>query len=85
MIRRQEAQMARAQYFVVLHENQWKIKYEGQHYGPYASQREAIRFAVDAAHKHGGQGHDAQVLVQGQNNQFRAEWTYGNDPYPPPG
>jgi hypothetical protein len=25
------------------------------------------------------------VLVQGQNNQFRTEWTYGHDPYPPRG
>jgi hypothetical protein len=81
----QEAHMARSQYFVVLHEGQWKIKYEGQHYGPYSSQKEAIRHAVDAAHKLGGRGQDAQVLVQGQNNQFRTEWTYGNDPYPPRG
>jgi hypothetical protein len=77
--------MARAQYFVVLHENQWKISYEGKHYGPYISQADAIRVAVDTAHKAGGQGHDAQVLVQGVNNQFRTEWTYGHDPYPPRG
>jgi hypothetical protein len=77
--------MARARYFVVLHENQWKINFDGKHYGPYATQREAIRASVDAAHKAGQTGHDAQVLVQGQNNQFRTEWTYGNDPYPPPG
>lgn len=77
--------MARAQYFVVLHEGQWKISHEGKHYGPYASQAAAIRVAVDTAHKAGGQGHDAQVLVQGVNNQFRTEWTYGHDPYPPRG
>jgi hypothetical protein len=77
--------MARAQYVVVLHENQWKIKFDGKHYGPYGTQRDAIRAAVDAAHTSGKGGHDAQVLVQGQNNQFRTEWTYGNDPYPPPG
>ena len=78
--------MARAQYVVVLHDNEWKISFNGQHYGPYNSQRDAIRVAVDTAHKAGGQGFDAQVLVQGTNqNQFRTEWTYGHDPYPPPG
>jgi Uncharacterized protein conserved in bacteria (DUF2188) len=75
--------MARAQYFVVLHEG--KIKHQGKHYGPYATQRDAIRVAVDTAQKAGTQGHHAQVLAQGQNNQFRTEWTYGNDPYPPRG
>ena len=77
--------MARAQYFVVLHNSEWKISYDGKHYGPYASQKAAIRAAVDTAHKAGKEGHDAQVLIQGMNNQFRTEWTYGNDPYPPPG
>lgn len=77
--------MARAQYFVVLHDGRWKISFEGKHYGPYGSQREAIRAAVDAAHTAGARGHESQVLIQGQNNQFRAEWTYGRDPYPPPG
>jgi hypothetical protein len=77
--------MARAQYFVVKHNNQWKISFEGKHYGPYGSQSEAIKVAVDAAHKAGLNGHDAQVLIQGENNQFRTEWTYGNDPYPPKG
>jgi hypothetical protein len=57
-----------------------------KHYGPYATQQRAIRAAVEAAHKAGGEGHhDAQVLVQGQDSKFRTEWTYGHDPYPPPG
>ena len=76
---------SRVQYFVVLHEGQWKISLNGKHYGPYESQAVAIRVAVDTAHKTGTQGQDAQVLVQGQNNQFRTEWTYGHDPYPPRG
>jgi hypothetical protein len=76
--------MARAQYFVVLHNNEWKVNHDGNHYGPYKSQREAIGAAVDAAHKSGLDGHNAQVLIQAANNQFRAEWTYGDDPYPPP-
>jgi hypothetical protein len=77
--------MARAHYYVVHHEGEWKISYNDKHYGPYATQKAAIKAAVDAAHKFGERGHDAQVLVQGENNQFRTEWTYGDDPYPPPG
>ncbi|HZO53952.1 MAG TPA: DUF2188 domain-containing protein [Bryobacteraceae bacterium] len=77
--------MARTRYFVVLHEGQWKINLNDKHDGPYNTQAAAIRAAVDAAHSTGTKGGDAQVLVQGQNNQFRTEWTYGNDPYPPRG
>jgi hypothetical protein len=77
--------MARAQYVVVLHQNQWKISFEGKHYGPYPTQKAAIKDAVDTAHKSGKNGHDAQVLIQGEDNKFRTEWTYGHDPYPPKG
>ena len=77
--------MARHAYYVVLHNNEWKISYNGNHHGPYPTQKAAIRKAVDAAHSDGKKGHDAQVLVQGADNKFRAEWTYGHDPYPPPG
>jgi hypothetical protein len=77
--------MSRLQYVVVLHENQWKISFQGKHHGPYANQKVAIRAAVDAAHSSGENGHDAQVLIQGTDHKFRTEWTYGNDPYPPKG
>lgn len=77
--------MSRAHYYVVLHQNEWKISFNGTHYGPYPSQAAAIQTAVAAAHSSGEKGHDAQVLIQGVNNQFRTEWTYGHDPYPPPG
>lgn len=77
--------MARAVYYVVNAQGRWKIKHGDQYFGPYATQRDAIRASVDAAHQSGKNGHDAQVLIQGQNNQWRTEWTYGHDPYPPPG
>ena len=77
--------MARTQYIVVFVGGEWKIRHEGKYYGPYDTQREAIRASVEAAQESGKNGHDAQVLIQGENNQFRTEWTYGHDPYPPPG
>jgi hypothetical protein len=77
--------MARAQYVVVNKGGQWMIAFNGEHYGPYSTQRDAIRIAVDVAHESGKNGHDAQVLIQGMDNKFRTEWTYGHDPYPPRG
>jgi hypothetical protein len=77
--------MKREQYFVVLKDGKWMVSYNGEHYGPYTTQKIASRAAVDAAHKTGQKGHHAQVLIQGENNLFRTEWTYGDDPYPPPG
>lgn len=77
--------MARAQYIVVIHGGDWKISFDGKQFGSYSTQRDAIKAAVDAAHQSGKNGHDAQVLIQGKDNRFRTEWTYGNDPYPPRG
>lgn len=80
--------MARTQYVVVKHQGEWKISHGGKHYGPYGTgtQREAIRVAVDTANAEGKKNPDgAQVLIQGEDNKFRTEWTYGKDPYPPKG
>lgn len=77
--------MARLQYYVVHHEGKWKITFNSVHYGPYSTQQEAIRVAIDTAHKAVQEGYDAQVLVQGTDSKFRTEWTYGHDPYPPKG
>ena len=72
-------------YFVVNHEDEWKIKHKGQHSSPYHSQADAIKDAVSRAKASSGGGKNAQVLVQDENHSFRTEWTYGNDPHPPAG
>ena len=76
--------MARAVYYVLSAGNQWKIRHNDKDF-PYATQAAAISAAVDAAHSSGKKGFDAQVLIQGADGQWRTEWTYGHDPYPPPG
>lgn len=76
--------MTRAQYFVLSNGGSWKIRHNNNDY-LYDTQRAAITAAVDAAHKSGQKGYDAQVLVQRVGGEWRAEWTYGHDPYPPPG
>ena len=78
--------MARDVYYVARHGPHWQINHGDRQHGPYGSQCAAIMVAITAAHRAGQTNSDgAQVLVQGENNQFRAEWTYGNDPYPPKG
>ena len=74
---RDNVQMATEQYFIVLHNNEWKISFKEKHYGPYATQAEAIEAAVDAAYAMGEIGIDAQVLVQEADQNLRTEWTYG--------
>jgi hypothetical protein len=76
--------MARAHYYVVKNGARWKIRFNDKDYD-YPTQAAAMKAAVDAAHKAGGNGHDAQVLVQGRDGKWQTEWTYGNDPYPPKG
>ena len=75
-----EEKMAHAQYFIIRDRGQWKILLDGVRYGPYATQRDAVRAAVDAAHESGLQGLNGQVLLR---DQLSIEWTYGKDPYPP--
>ena len=73
----EEDKMTRTQFVVVRDQGQWKISVNGVHYGPYATQRDAVRAAVDAAHEAGRKGLKGQVLLR---DQFRIEWTYGKRP-----
>ena len=70
---------------MVLFLNQWMITLDGTRHGPYSSQRAAIDEAVKCARQSHKNGCDAQVLLQGTDNKFRVEWTYGHDPCPPRG
>ena len=70
-------------YLVVRQEDIWFIKFDGEKYGPYKTEREAILFAIDAANKFGEQGEETQVLQVDENGEARLLWTYGHDPYPP--
>ncbi len=73
----------RTRYLVVREEDVWFIKYDGEDYGPYISEREAMLFAVDAAHKLGAQGDDTEVLRVDEHGDVSPAWSYGLDPYPP--
>jgi hypothetical protein len=75
--------MAQAQYILVQRDDAWFIEFNQQEYGPYKTKAEALLFAIDAAHKLGEYGEEAQVLLRGENRHVVPEWTYGRDPYPP--
>lgn len=75
----------REQFFVVRHDDKWKIKHNGIHDGPFDTQTAAVDAAVARAKETWAAGTPAQVLVQGENMQFRTEWSYGLDPNPPAG
>jgi hypothetical protein len=72
----------RARYLVVRHQDEWVIKFEGEEFGPYKSQREAILFAIDAAQKLGEQDDPTKVLVMGEAGEAKPAWTYGQPPFP---
>jgi hypothetical protein len=74
---------ARTRYLVVRHRQAWHIKFDGEEYGPYASEREALLFAIDAAHMLDRQGEPTEVLVIDGRGEPRPEWISGHDPYPP--
>jgi hypothetical protein len=75
---------AHTRYIVVRQGGLWFIKFDGEEYGPYNTEREAMLFAIEAAHTLGRQGEPTQVLLLDENGGAHPHWTSGLDPYPPP-
>jgi len=73
----------RVRYLVVRQEDVWFIKFGGESFGPYISEREAMLFAIDAAQRLGAKGEDTEVRRLDQHGDPQPAWTYGLDPYPP--
>jgi hypothetical protein len=71
-----------AQYFVIRHRDQWKIKVGYRTTRAYPSKAHALGAAIEFAEKDGMAGRSAQVLVQDDDGHFRTAWIYGQDPYP---
>jgi hypothetical protein len=72
----------RRRYLVMRRQDLWFIAFEGEEFGPYQTEREAMLFAVDAAHQFGEQGEETQVVRVDENGAAHPVWTYGLDPYP---
>jgi hypothetical protein len=73
----------RRPYFVLRRQDRWFIAFGDEEFGPYQSEREALLFAIDAAHGLGEKGEETQVLELDQGGSTQPVWTYGIDPYPP--
>ena len=71
--------MPTTRYFIVHDRDEWLIKYEGQEYGPYRTQNEAMIFAIDAARKLSAYGETAEVCLMGDDGHFHPEWNFRGD------
>lgn len=70
--------------YVLSHGTKWKVKCDHCDSEVKDTQAEAIKVAK--RHVTGlPAGTLSQILIQRDNGQFRAEWTYGEDPFPPEG
>jgi hypothetical protein len=74
---------SRTRYLVMRQEDAWFIAFNGKEFGPYGSEREALLFAIEAAHKLGENGEETQVLRVDETGDASPVWTYGLDAYPP--
>ena len=73
----------RRPYFVVRRQDRWFIAFGDEEFGPYQSEREALLFAIDAAHGLGEKGEETQVLQLDERDGTQPVWTSGIDSYPP--
>ena len=69
-----EPAAALRRYVVIRRQAAWLILFDGEVFGPYRSEREALLFAVDAACKLAKQGEDAQVLRREESGAERVVW-----------
>ncbi len=75
----------REKIYVVTHGLEWKV--ECKHCNGKAITKTQSA-AIGTARKHVASlpaGTLSQILIQDKGSEFRAEWTYGKDPYPPKG
>lgn len=74
--------MPRQNQYVVRNGDGWGVRGEGNSRLTCRtqSQAEAIQRGRGIA-----SGNRAELRIQGMDGKFREAWSYGNDPYPPPG
>jgi hypothetical protein len=70
-------------YRISRREGLWFIDFEGEQFGPYETDREAMLFAIEAAHQFGEKGEATEVQVIDEDGGVTTVWTYGVDSFPP--
>lgn len=76
------APVDRIEYIVRQNNDDWMIEHAGDRYGPYKNSREAMLFAIDAAHRLGTLGKKTHVKLTDQAGHPLTTWSYGTDRYP---
>jgi Uncharacterized protein conserved in bacteria (DUF2188) len=77
--------MARKEIYVLSHGTRWKVQCD---HCTLEEIKDTQTEAIKAAKKHVeglSAGTLSQIRVQGTDGKWRTEWTYGKDPFPPPG
>jgi hypothetical protein len=70
--------------YVLSHGTQWKVQCD--HCGSEITNTQAEAIKIAKQHVAGlAAGSLSQILIQGMDGKYRAEWTYGDDPFPPRG
>jgi hypothetical protein len=75
--------MIKSRYYVV-YDGAWKIQCDGETSEPYDCRRDAFKDAVALAHLDARNGRESDVVVQSDDDHFRAAWDSTRDVYPPP-
>lgn len=70
--------------YVLSHGDRWKVKCEHCDSDIKDTQLQAIKLAKSHVASLPA-GTLAQIIIQRDNANFREEWTYGRDPFPPRG
>ena len=73
--------MARSVYRVVPDGDDWVVKKDGAVLSRHSTKQPAIDSAIAKALAN----QPSQVVVHRKDGTIETEWTYGDDPYPPPG
>lgn len=77
--------MARKIIYVTSHGTKWKVQCDHCTDEPIKdTQAEAIKAAKKQVADLPA-GTLSEIRVQGKDGKWQTEWTYGKDPYPPPG
>jgi hypothetical protein len=66
--------MAQATYAVIMDGGRWRISHNGNHYGWYDSEADAVAVATETARAAVAQGYVANVVAETGNGGFRGVW-----------
>jgi hypothetical protein len=73
--------MTKAHFIVAAEDGRWVVSASDGLRQSFDVRVDAVRAAVEAAHRAGCEGSRAQVLALDEQNQFYAIWTYGRDAF----